>query len=441
MNRFHLFLGAWSLTAAFAFIYIVWGTGMDISRRVVARRQQRVLDVLSVVLFEPDEDAARIHLRAQAMPKRPLLNVIQSLAVDLNGQAQSRLQQLVRALGLERYIRRRARSRRWRMRTQAAQLQYLVDHPDFDRRALLKDKHHIVRARAVESLTPKQGGQHIDLLLGLLEDPSIAVRLAVQQKLLDVGSAAVPHLLDLLENDGAGVREALEVAANLPDPRLVDALDHHATVGDAETRETAARALGSGSGPGAADILTRLCSDDDAAVRVAAIEGLARMEAQMSVAAIGRRLSDEAWMVRRAAGLALDRLGAPGSLILRNRLGDADPYARDMARQILDAAAARDGIALVPPLEDALAGLVPVLTAADVVGGDADDGALDALLAEVPAETDADAFAVLLDRVSPIAIAEAPASEITALAPRATEDLFDAIDESMLEALLGGSDT
>lgn len=379
MSRFQLFLGAWSLSFALAAFYIVWGSFNDVAKRVVARRRRRVLEVLSVVLFESDEDAERIHERAMEMPRRELLAVVQSLAVDLNGQARDRLQHLVRALGLERFIRRRARSRRWRMRVQAAQLQYLVEHPDFDRRRLLTDKHHIVRARAAESLTAQQAAEHVDELVDLLRDDSVAVRLAVQQKLLEVGSAAVPVLLDELYGE-RHVLEALEVAANLADPRLVEALVGHARSEDPVVRATAARALGSGSGPGAGEMLEVLCGDDDPEVRVAAIEGLARMESQASVAIIGRLLGDRSWQVRRAAGLALDRLGPPGSLILRSHLDDLDPFARDMARQVLDAAAARDGVTLIPPIEDPLRDIEALVRAAEEAGETLDD--LDAQLPE-----------------------------------------------------------
>ena len=98
----------------------------------------------------------------------------------------------------------------------------------------------------------------------------------------------------------------------------------------------AAKALGSGTGVGAIDVLNKLLDDDSPDVRANAIGGLQRLESHESVAAIGRRLSDSAWRVRRAAGYALDEMGAPGQLVLRRALEDADPYARDMARQVLD---------------------------------------------------------------------------------------------------------
>jgi hypothetical protein len=52
--------------------------------------------------------------------------------------------------------------------------------------------------------------------------------------------------------------------------------------------------------------------------------------------AVARLLRDRAWEVRRASGLALRRLGSPGQLLLRRALTDADPFAADMARQVLD---------------------------------------------------------------------------------------------------------
>lgn len=434
MSRFQIFLVAWALSLGLAVFYIVWGSINDVAQTVVARRRRRVLDVLSVVLFESDDDAARVHEQAMQMPRRELLAVVQSLAVDLNGQARDRLQHLVRALGLERFIRRRARSRRWRLRVQAAQLQYLVDHPDFDRERLLSDKHHVVRARAAESLTAAQASEHVDLLVKLLRDDSVAVRLAVQQKLLEVGSRAVPVLLDELHGE-RHVLEVLEVAANLADPRLVEALIGHTRSDDAEVRATAARALGSGSGPGAAAVLDELCTDDDSDVRVAAIEGLARMESQASVATIGRALGDRSWMVRRAAGLALDRLGAPGRLILRGHLHASDPFARDMARQVLDAIAAREGVSLIPPVEDPLIDMEALVRAAEEAIHADDEAAAanaatpDAAVADAPATADAAAgVAGRSTERSLLAVADAP----TASAPVLE------FDDAALEALLGG---
>ncbi|MGA7668850.1 MAG: hypothetical protein WBW04_00410, partial [Nitrolancea sp.] len=58
-----------------------------------------------------------------------------------------------------------------------------------------------------------------------------------------------------------------------------------------------------------------------------------------SASALALKLRDRAWDVRRAAALALRDFGAPGILYLRRSLNDVDPYAADMARQLLDISA------------------------------------------------------------------------------------------------------
>jgi hypothetical protein len=55
---------------------------------------------------------------------------------------------------------------------------------------------------------------------------------------------------------------------------------------------------------------------------------------------LASRLRDSAWRVRRAAGLALRSIGAPGTLFLRRALKGDDAFAADMAQQVLDLPAA-----------------------------------------------------------------------------------------------------
>ncbi|MDA3038472.1 MAG: HEAT repeat domain-containing protein [Actinomycetota bacterium] len=356
--RLRLFIISWVLVGLMMLLYVLWGVAADLVTRIVDRRRQHVLRVLSIVLFESDDDAEKVHDQVIGLPKGTLLGVLQTLAVDLDGSARQRLRQLVRTTGLERFIIRRSRSRNWRMRVQAAQLQHLVLHPDFDRVRLLTDKHHLVRARTAESLTLEQTPDCIDELMTMLSDMSPAARFAAQQSLLKAGPICVPKLLLHLESsDNDDVLQALEVAANLADPRLISVLDTHARSTDSKIREMAAKALGNGAGDDAIQLLHRLVGDGDAAVRSRAIESLARMESVTSASLIGCHLSDQVFHVRRAAGLALEQLGPAGRLTLRRHLDDPDRYARDMARQVLDAAAARTGISVIAPLDNPLAGL------------------------------------------------------------------------------------
>lgn len=353
--RFALFAAAWGLAGSLALLYIVCGSIADFAIRMLEARKRRILETLSVLLFESDHEAAEVHDVVRRLPKRTLLSVIQSLAVDLEGQAHERLQLLTRSSGLEKFIVRRSTSRRWRERVQAAQLQYLITDPNFDRSKLLKDKHTVVRARAVESLGTGQAEDFLVELLDLLGDESIAVRLAAEQKILDIGSPAVPALKQHLRTNRRHLIEVLELAANLADHRLIETLDEHAASPDREMRQLTARALGHGVVRQVSPILRRLLTDEDELVRAEALTSLGRLEDVTVVTAVGRCLSDGSWLVRRAAGVALDRMGSAGRLILRQHLQDNDPFARDMARQMLDAGAAQRGLPPPPPIKDPLA--------------------------------------------------------------------------------------
>jgi hypothetical protein len=47
-------------------------------------------------------------------------------------------------------------------------------------------------------------------------------------------------------------------------------------------------------------------------------------------------MRDRTWRVRREAALALRSIGAPGALFLRRALKSDDPFAADMAQQVMD---------------------------------------------------------------------------------------------------------
>lgn len=336
--RIQLFIIAWSTVGGLTVAYLLAGAVGDIVHKAVEQRRQRVLDVLSILLFESDVEAEAVHQLAGKLPKRALLGVIQTLAFDIEGQARERLENLVRTRGLDRHIRQRARSQRWRLRVQAAQLHYLLEDTDIDRASLLRDRHPLVRARAVESMTPSQAERFIPELLVLLAGSEPAVCWAAKQSLLGIGSRVVPELVRFLAEVEPGMGlEALEVAANLPDPRLAEVLRGYCAAEDPRARRMALTALSTGRGEGAEELLAQALRDPEEEVRVAALEGLDRLGAVAAVSTVGRLLRDPSWFVRRAAGSALDNLGASGHLMLRRYLTDLDPFARDMARRVIDA--------------------------------------------------------------------------------------------------------
>ncbi len=369
--RIQLFTAAWLVVGTLTVVYLVAGLVSDIATGLIERRRQRVLAVLAVLLFESDAEAKTVHQRAGRLPNRALLAVIQTLAFDLEGLATQRLRTLVRTRGLDRHIRRRAKSWRWRRRIQAAQLHYLVDDSDIDRSVFLNDRHPLVRARAIESLTPNQATPLVPELLGLLVGADTGLSWVVKQALLGVGETVVPDLIAFLNESPSGlvsgdvvssdavpgdalpgrVLSALEVAAHMSDPRLTLALHRHCQDSDPAIRRMAVRALTSGRGAGVEELLIEALDDPDARVRVVALEGLERLGMTRSVGAIGRCLGDRSWIVRRAAGGALVGLGAPGRLLLRSYLIDSDPFARDMARRSLETGAVKTGVVSVPSFQ------------------------------------------------------------------------------------------
>jgi HEAT repeat protein len=275
-------------------------------------------------------------------PTTARLSLFQDVAVDLGDAAYQRLRAIVQASGAVSRIHRLGRVRSWRRRIQAAELQALLADNDPVRFSLLQDPHPLVRARAAESLTRVDVVDHLDQLLTMLDDASDAVRLGAQQALLR-GDARIAEGLAtyLWEDSRPGTTLALEVATNLPDPRYGPVMRHHAGHPDPARRAMVARGLGAGAALVGLPVLHALFEDPDAEVRAAAATAAAATRALEFVAPLGRLLSDPSWIVRREAGVALDALGPAGSVMLRAQLFADDRFARDMARQVLDAAAAR----------------------------------------------------------------------------------------------------
>ncbi len=322
------------ITVGVGVLYLLIGAINDIRRRRYVGVHDRMQANLATVLFRGEEEAALAAEQLARAPRTALLDMIQRVATDFSGDADVRLRNLVAAAGLTRPIRRLLSSRSWRRRAQGAALASLLPEADPLRTVLLTDPNPTVRARAAESLERSDIGALAGDLLEMLDDPSAAVRFAAQQALLRGDTPTVVPLLEYLESDSRpGTRWALEIAANVPDPRLMPAIERHTQSADPKNRAVATRALGRWVSD-----LTALADrlDDEAPeVRATAAEATATAGAESLCAHVGRLLRDQHWQVRKAAGTALSNLGSPGSMTLRIHLDDDDAYARDMARQML----------------------------------------------------------------------------------------------------------
>lgn len=331
------------ILATTAFGFVGFGAIHDVTRRRTEARLTRARLALARLLLDESGslDGADIQ-ELQKAPTAGVLGMLQDVAVDLGDLTYQRLRLIVRASGLERRLERLGRNRSWRRRIQAAELQPLLPNDRGDRFRLLRDPHPLVRARAAESLTRVDVIDHLEHLLDMLDDPSHAVRLGAQQALLRGDARIAEALCTYLWSDARpGTTLALEVATNLPDPRYEPVLRHHAASTDPQRRAMVARGLGAVGSQDGLPVLASLFHDPIADVRAAAASAAGATRARDFAGPLGQLLSDPSWSVRREAGYALDKLGPPGGVVLRAQLFADDRFARDMARQVLDAAAAR----------------------------------------------------------------------------------------------------
>jgi hypothetical protein len=281
-----------------------------------------------------DAEAAR---RIAALPARWQIRLVADLARQLDGERSRRLTELAARVGLVERAERWCGQRRWWRRLWGARLLTALGAGTPRVLDLLADPRPEVRAQAAEWAGGQQGAEPIRRLLDLLDDERPLCRFAVKDSLLRRGGAAAAPVAEYLARGSAGrPQEALEVAAGIAGPRLLEPALTHAASPEAAVRAQAATLLGAIGGGLATERLTALLGDEDAAVRAAAAGALGRLGHWPAAARLQERLADPAWAVRRAAALALREMGAPGALLLRRAREHPDRFARDMAQQVLD---------------------------------------------------------------------------------------------------------
>ncbi len=327
--------------AAIVLIFCVVGAfGARSRRRRMKMRHQAHHWAATIILDGgPNLDGASHDLARLPLPI--LAEVLQRLSVDTSGEARRRLRVVAQQSGLTRRVERLSRRRSWKRRAQAAHLLMLLPSGSPQRNALLRDPHPFVRARAIESVSPSGVQRFAELLIESLEHESPAIRSAAQHALARGGADCVPPIIDALERavDEEKSTDAsqlmLEVAVEVPDPRLAGVLAKYATHADPRHRRLVAASLGGGIFLAPEALLAALLADDDPDVRAEAARAAGDGGIVAIAPALGRLLADQQWQVRRESGAALARLGPTGRVVLRNHLSDKDAFASDMARHVL----------------------------------------------------------------------------------------------------------
>lgn len=137
--------------------------------------------------------------------------------------------------------------------------------------------------------------------------------------------------------DPALERAAIETLGLAGDREASDVIERRLQDSDLELRVAAARALGRLRDRESVPALLVLLADPEWQARAHAAWALGQMRDLETVDALADRLTDRAWWVRHHAAYALERLGARGHAALEwAAKRSPDPYARDMASEVLE---------------------------------------------------------------------------------------------------------
>jgi HEAT repeat protein len=330
------------VVALVAMLAIIFGHALWLRRRTKhdGPRLNAARAALVSILNDPAGDDRTLPTEIERLSSSKQIDLFAALASSLDGGQRATLTTLARDLGLIAHAERRCRSRFWWRRLHACRLLTLVGGGESVMPALLDDSHPDVRAQAATWAADHPEPAIVTTLLKRLVLPADGGRFAVEDSLLRLGPSAIEPLTDYLTtHNGCATEAALDVAIGLADSRLLRPALTLCRDTEPHVRALAAMLIGALGGEETVHELLDLLDDPADDVRAAAAEALGRLGYWPAAASLALRLRDRAWEVRRAAGLALRDFGEPGLLYLRRALTDSDPFAADMARQLLDLSA------------------------------------------------------------------------------------------------------
>lgn len=331
-------------TGVVLLLYLGFGAAVDVIERTRRREATTAMRILSRALYADKGSLGPMLVELRSVSNRVLFGLALAIPLHFDDLLSKRLLEIIGATTARQKIRRMSRSRFWHRRVRAARLSLILPDSEDVTDRLLEDPRAPVRAAVIESFGVDKIAQYAPQLLAALEDPNKSVRFTAQQALLrGDGRLVVPvsQALPVLAEES--VVSCLEVAANLRDPRLLSFIRQHGDSPNPRARRLVAHAAPFGVPDRQLHFLVAMLQDDDPTVRIAVIEAISRLRADWLANHLGTAMSDPAWEVRRAAGAALRQLGSLGLLVLRQTLRGPDPFAHDMARQVLDAMAI-DGV-------------------------------------------------------------------------------------------------
>ena len=282
----------------------------------------------------PSQNATDLLLRLRQAERIAVFSV---LGPSISGDSLTAVRTVAADLGLITWAHRSLDSRSWARRLVAARFLVAMGAGCHDLApTMFSDPHPAVRVQAATWAASCGALAPIDLVVGMLSDPDGRCRFAAKDALIRIGLDALPTLHRLLDSaDSLTITAALEVASAIGDPSLSTQAERIAVAGTPRQRALAAAVLGASGSQVTGPALRALLNDPEPEVREAATIALAEQGDWSAAVPIAALLGDSVWGVRREAGLALLRLGAPGIVLLREAaLGAGE--ARSIAIQALE---------------------------------------------------------------------------------------------------------
>lgn len=276
----------------------------------------------------------------RATPRSDVVRALTDFAATIGGGDRAALVDVATLVGLPERAASEIHSALWRRRLRAARLLTLLGGDAQQIQALMGDDHPLVRAQGASAAAAWPFPDAARLLVTMLADVYEECRFAARDALTRLGQQAIDALWTAVSVDSLRDRDdataLLELAAAMPAPHMVDAALRYTEHPRDETRVAAAKLLTALGGESCAARLTALLDDPSPLVRATAARGLGSLAVWRSAPALGARLDDDVHSVRVAAAAALQRLGPPGTLVLRRASSRGSERASAVARHSLE---------------------------------------------------------------------------------------------------------
>ncbi len=331
------------LGAAAVLVILLFGLNLVHRRRADRdlRLEAKVADLLALWATRRASPAELAWLeRLGDADRRVLFSCCLSTLPNLSDAARTRVRGVLRdAALLDREVL-ALRHRNWARRADACRILGGVGHagavPALVER--LKDPNDMVRQHAIAALGDLGAAQALGAIVEALDASAAWGNLLAIMALSRMRSRSVPAVGALLaaSTSPARTKALLQITGQIgmaADPALIRALARHE---DAEVRIEAVRTLGS-LAPDPESVYVCLAAMDDQAwpTRALAARSLGSLGDARAIPRLERAMGDPAYWVRHRAGEALARLSGAGRAALERALGDANPFVRDMATQVL----------------------------------------------------------------------------------------------------------